>query len=242
MSKKNIMAVKDKFKFIKRKQVEYNGEEFDNKNPSQIFDKTLLAILELKACEEEYLKSENQEVDIHFGAIFENIDLEELNGFWEINVNNNKQQNEKSICYGDESYVDRPENDNSSIIIRPVFDRVDDDEYSNRIIGVKFIIQSQMGYDINLTEVCIEDLKRAQKDLNNFIERIEKQKSIITVRGYKDEYTFTTSSDWLEFPKDVEDRTELLQLDHGLPKNYSVVNVERNTIGDETWFIEKVKK
>ena len=77
--------------------------------------------------------------------------------------------------------------------------------------------------------------------LNNFIERIEKQKSIITVRGYKDEYTFTTSSDWLEFPKDGEDRTELLQLDHGLPKDYSVVNVERNTIGDEIWIVEKVK-
>lgn len=99
-----------------------------------------------------------------------------------------------------------------------------------------------MGYDINLTEVSVSDLKRVQKDLNQYIERIEKQKSIITVRGYKDEYNFTTSSDWLEFPKDREDRTELLQLDHGLPKNYSVVNVERNTIGDETWFVEKVKK
>ena len=80
------------------------------------------------------------------------------------------------------------------------------------------------------------------RETQPYIERIEKQKSIITVRGYKDEYNFTTSSDWLEFPKDGEDRTELLQLDHGLPKNYSVVNVERNTIGDETWFVEKVKK
>ena len=42
--------------------------------------------------------------------------------------------------------------------------------------------------------------------------------------------------------KVVNETIELLQLDHGLPKNYSVVNVERNTIGDETWFIEKVKK
>jgi hypothetical protein len=99
-----------------------------------------------------------------------------------------------------------------------------------------------MGYEINLTEVSISDLKKVQKDLNQYIERIEKQKSIITVKGYKDDHTFTTSSDWLEFPKDGKDRTELLQLDHGLPKNYAVVNVERNMIGDETWFVEKVKK
>lgn len=235
------MSINQKYDFIKKKYCEYNDEEFNNETSSdEILDKTLLSIIQLKECEKQY--TSNQDIDIHIGATFENIDLGELDNFWEINVNNENIQNEKSICFGDDSFIDKPENDNSGIFVRPVFDKLDENVYSNRIIGVKFIIQSQMGYDINLTEVSISDLKRVQKDLNQYIERIEKQKSIITVRGYKEEYTFTTSSDWLEFPKDGEDRTELLHCDHGLPKNYSVVDVERNTIGDEIWFVEKTKK
>ena len=234
-------SVNQKYEFIKKKYCEFNDEVYKKgSSTDELLDKALLSIIQLRECEKEY--TNNLDNDIHIGATFEDIDLEELDNFWEINVNNENTQNEKSICFGDDSFVDKPENDNSGIFVRPVFDRLDENVYSNRIIGVKFIIQSQMGYDINLTEVSVSDLKRVQKDLNQYIERIEKQKSIITVRGYKDEYNFTTSSDWLEFPKDGEDRTELLQLDHGLPKNYSVVNVERNTIGDETWFVEKVKK
>ena len=234
-------SVNQKYEFIKKKYCEFNDEVYKKgSSTDELLDKALLSIIQLRECEKEY--TNNLDNDIHIGATFEDIDLEELDNFWEINVNNENTQNEKSICFGDDSFVDKPENDNSGIFVRPVFDRLDENVYSNRIIGVKFIIQSQMGYDINLTEVSVSDLKRVQKDLNQYIERIEKQKSIITVRGYKDEYNFTTSSDWLEFPRDGEDRTELLQLDHGLPKNYSVVNVERNTIGDETWFVEKVKK
>lgn len=234
-------SVNQKYEFIKKKYCEFNDEVYKKgSSTDELLDKALLSIIQLRECEKEY--TNNLDNDIHIGATFEDIDLEEFDNFWEINVNNENTQNEKSICFGDDSFVDKPENDNSGIFVRPVFDRLDENVYSNRIIGVKFIIQSQMGYDINLTEVSVSDLKRVQKDLNQYIERIEKQKSIITVRGYKDEYNFTTSSDWLEFPKDREDRTELLQLDHGLPKKYSVVNVERNTIGDETWFVEKVKK
>lgn len=239
--KKDEMKVINKYKFIKNKQTKYISDKLDLKSKKELFDKTLVTILQLKECEEEYMKIENHDIDIHFGYTFEDIDLEELSSFWEINVNNEKIQNEKSICFGDDSYVDKPENDNSGITVRPVFDRIDEDEYSNRIIGVKFIIQSQMGYEINLTEVSLDDLKRVQEDLNNYIERIVEQKSIITVKGYKAKYTFTTSSDWLEFPKDGKDRTELLQIDHGLPKNYKVTKVERNKIGDETWTVEKVK-
>lgn len=235
------MSINQKYDFIKKKYCEYNDEEFNNESSSdEILDKTLLSIIQLKECEKQY--TSNQDIDIHIGATFEKIDLGELDNFWEINVNNENTQNEKSICFGDDSFVDKPENDNSGIFVRPVFDRLDENVYSNRIIGVKFIIQSQMGYDINLTEVSISDLKRVKKDLNEYIERIEKQKSIITVRGYKEEFTFTTSSDWLEFPKDGKDRTELLHLDHGIPKKYTVVKVERDSIGDEIWLVEKEKK
>jgi len=36
----------------------------------------------------------------------------------------------------------------------------------------------------------------------------------------------------------MELRTEVLKCDHGLHKNFKVVKVERNHIGDETWYVE----
>lgn len=227
------MKTKDKFELIKSKYCEYNGEELDKKAPKSLFDRTLLAILELKACEEEYMKNEDE--DFAFFANFEDIDTGELNYFWEIEVNNQKAL--EVISSGDERDTIFPENDNSSINIKPFFE-LHEENTSNKIIGAKFEIDSQMGYRIVKAEIDLDELKNLRNSLDEIIGRIEKETQSYTVIGHGNEYKFEKSLNYWEFPDEIEARTDELQCNHGLPEKFKVTNVERNYFGDEKWHVE----
>jgi hypothetical protein len=91
MAKKKVMTALEKFEIIKKNLCEYRGEKYDNNSKKDLEDRAILALLELKECEEEYIKSENE--DFWFCMSFEDINLEEIGDqcFWDININ--KDQN-----------------------------------------------------------------------------------------------------------------------------------------------------
>jgi hypothetical protein len=227
------MTIKEKYDFIKEKYCEYNGEDFDKKASKSLFDRTLLAILELKACEDEYKNNECE--DFSFYHTFSDIDTEELNNFWEIEVNNQKAL--EVISSGDERETIFPENDNSCIYIKPFFELYEENT-SNKIIGAKFEIESQMGYRIVKAEINIDELKHMRNRLDEIIGRIEKESQSYTVIGHGNEYKFEKSLNYWEFPNEIEARTDELQCNHGLPENFKVIKVERNYLGDEKWHVE----
>ena len=239
MAKKKVMTAIEKFEIIKKKLCEYRDIKYDKNSTKDLEDRAILALLELKECEEEYMKSENE--DFWFCRSFEDINLEEIGdqSFWDININNDKVLPDYSILVGDESYIEKPENDNSSIDITPVFDRVDDSNFTNKMVGIKFSLESQMGYVINYTNVDLEELKKFQERLNIYIDKIEKGVSRIYVIGCGAKYEFNSTYSGYDLSQtDIELRTEVLKCDHGLHKNFKVVKVERNNIGDETWYVE----
>jgi hypothetical protein len=237
MSKKKVMSTIEKFEIIKKMLCEHRGIKYDKNSTKELEDKTVLAILELKECENEYMKSQDE--DFSFSMSFDDIDLGELQDFYNININNDKILPDNSILVGDESYIEKPENDNSSIKITPVFDRVEDDSYTNKMVGIKFSLESQMGYIINYTNVNLEELKELQENLNIYIDKIEKGVSRITVIGYGEKFEYnSTYSGYDQSKRDIELRTEILKCDHGLPDKFKVTKVERNDIGDETWYVE----
>ncbi len=232
MAHKKQLTVKDKFEFIKEKYCEYIGEDFDKKSPKNLFDRTLLAILELKACEQEYMKNEDE--DFSFYHIFSDIDTEELNNFWEIEVNNQKAL---EVITSSEREILLPENDNSSINIKPFF-QLNEQNISNKVIGAKFEIDSQMGYRITKAEIDLDELKNIRNQLNEIIQRIEKDTQHYTVYGYKQKYQFEKSIDFWESPSEHEARTDELHCNHGLPKNFKITKVKRDYIGNEEWHVE----
>ena len=239
MAKKKNMTAIEKFEIIKKKLCEYRDIKYDKNSKKDLEDRAILALLELKECEEEYMKSENE--DFWFCRSFEDINLEEIGDqcFWDININNDKVLPDYSILVGDESYIEKPENDNSSIDITPVFDRIDDSNFTNKMVGIKFSLESQMGYVINYTNVDLEELKKFQERLNIYINKIEKGVSQITVIGCGPKYVFNSTYSGYDLSQtDIELRTEVLKCDHGLNDKFKIVKVERNHIGDETWHVE----
>jgi len=232
MTKKKLTTVKEKYEFIKEKYSEYNDEDFNKKAPKSLFDRTLLAILELKACENEY--KNNEEEDFSFYHTFSDIDTEELNYFWEIEVNNQKALEVTSSIEREALF---PENDNSSINIKPFFELYEEN-ISNKIIGAKFEIDSQMGYRIVKAEIDLDELKNIRNRLDEIIGRIERESQSYTVIGYGNEYKFKKSLNYWEFPSEIGARTDELQCNHGLPESFKVIKVERNYIGDEKWHVE----
>ena len=237
MAKMKVMNAIEKFEIIKKKLCEHRGIKYDKNSIKELEDKTILAILELKQCENEYMKSQDE--DFWFSMSFDDIDLGELQDFYNININNDKILPDNSILVGDESYIEKPENDNSSIKITPVFDRVEDDSYTNKMVGIKFSLESQMGYIINYTNVNLEELKEFQQKLNLYIDKIEKGISHITVIGCGVKYQYDSINSGYDLSQaDIDYRTEILKNDHGLHKNFKVTKVDRNDIGDETWHVE----
>jgi|694.fasta_scaffold92522_2 hypothetical protein len=226
------MKTKGKYEFIKEKYCEYNGEDFDKKASKSLFDRTLLAILELKACEDEYKNNEDE--DFSYYHTFSDIDTEELNNFWEIEVNNQKAL---EVITSSERETMIPENDNSSINIKPFFEQYEENT-SNKIIGAKFEIHSQMGYRIVKAEIDLDELKNMRNRIDEIIGRIEKETQSYTVIGHGNEYKFEKSLNYWEFPNEIEARTDELQCNHGLPENFKVIKVERNYLGDEKWHVE----
>jgi hypothetical protein len=239
MAKKKVMNAIEKFEIIKKKLCEYRDIKYDKNSTKDLEDRAILALLELKECEEEYMKSENE--DFWFCMSFEDINLEEIGDqfFWDMNINNEKILPNTSILVGDESYIEKPENDNSSIDVAPVFDRVSDDEMTNRMVGIKFSLTSQMGYILNYTNTDLNELKEFQRKLNLYIDKIERGLSQITVIGCGVKYQYDSINSGYDLSQaDIDYRTEILKNDHGLHKNFKVVKVERNHIGDETWYVE----
>jgi hypothetical protein len=232
MKFKKQMTIKEKYTFIKEKKCEYNGEDFVKGSPKSLFDRTLLAILELKACEDEYKNNEDE--DFSFYHTFSDIDTEELNNFWEIEVNNQKAL---EVITSSERETMFPENDNSSVNIKPFFELYEENT-SNKIIGAKFEIDSQMGYRIVKAEIDLDELKHMRNRLDEIIGRIEKESQSYTVIGHGNEYKFEKSLNYWEFPSEIEARTDELQCNHSLPENFKVVKVERNYLGDEKWHVE----
>ena len=115
MAKMKVMTAIEKFEIIRKKLCEHRGIKYDKNSIKELEDKTILAILELKQCENEYMKSQDE--DFWFSMSFDDIDLGELQDFYNININNDKILPDNSIIVGDESYIEKPENDNSSIKI-----------------------------------------------------------------------------------------------------------------------------
>ena len=239
MAKKKVMNAIEKFEIIKKKLCEYRGIKYDTNSAKDLEYRAILALLELKECEEEYMKSENE--DFWFCMSFEDINLEEIGDqcFWDININNDKILPNTSNLVGDESYIEKPENDNSSIAVEPVFDRVNDVDLTNRMIGMKFSLTSQMGYILNYTNTELKELKEFQKKLNLYIDKIEKGVSHITVIGCGVKYQYDSINSGYDLSQaDIDYRTEILKNDHGLHNNFKVIKVDRNDIGDETWYVE----
>ena len=237
MAKKKVMNAIEKFEIINKNLCEYRGVKYDKNSKKDLEDRTILALLELKECENEYMKSQDE--DFSFSISFDDIDLGDLEDFYIININNDKVLPDYSILVGDESYIEKSENDNSSIDITPVFDRVDDNNFTNQMVGIKFSLESQMGYVINYTNVDLEELKKLQEKLNIYIDKIEKGVSRINVIGCGAKYEFNSSYSGYDLSQtDMELRTEVLKCDHGLHKNFKVIKVARNDIGDETWYVE----
>jgi hypothetical protein len=233
------MTAIEKFEIIKKKLCEYRDIKYDKNSIKDLEDRAILALLELKECEEEYMKSEDE--DFWFSRSFEDINLKEIGNqcFWDININNDKILPNTSILVGDESYIEKPENDNSSIDITPVFDRMNDNDFTNNMVGIKFSLESQMGYILNYTNTDLNELKELQRKLNLYIDKIERRLSHITVIGCGVEYEYDSTNSGYDLSQaDIDYRTEILKNDHGLHKNFKVVKVERNNIGDETWYVE----
>jgi hypothetical protein len=239
MAKKKVMNAIEKFEIIKKKLCEHRDIKYDKNSIKDLEDRAILALLELKECEEEYMKSEDE--DFWFSRSFEDINLKEIGNqcFWDININNDKILPNTSILVGDESYIEKPENDNSSIDITPVFDRMNDNDFTNNMVGIKFSLESQMGYILNYTNTDLNELKELQRKLNLYIDKIERRLSHITVIGCGVEYEYDSTNSGYDLSQaDIDYRTEILKNDHGLHKNFKVVKVERNNIGDETWYVE----
>jgi hypothetical protein len=230
-------STKEQFDLIQENYIKQCAEDGIEKGlKKDFFDKAIHAILELRKCEDEY--SQDKSLNYPIQTYFEGIDCPELDELCRININNDKILPETSISFDSENFIDQPDNDFSGVYLEPVFDRLSDTKYINGIVGVKFIIQSQMGYEIQKTEVDIDSLKRLREQLNDYIERIEEKKSKVKVYGYGSIYEFNTHADFVEFPEDLIERTERLICDHGFPDKFSVTRVERDRLGDEIWYVE----
>ena len=62
MHKKKVMTAIEKFEIIKKNICEYRGIKYDNNSKKDLEDRSILALLELKECEEEYMKSEDEDI------------------------------------------------------------------------------------------------------------------------------------------------------------------------------------
>jgi len=60
MAKKKVMTPLEKFEIIKKKLCEHRGEKYDNNSKKDLEDRAILALLELKECEEEYMNVHRQ--------------------------------------------------------------------------------------------------------------------------------------------------------------------------------------
>jgi hypothetical protein len=244
MPKKKLTTSKERYDYLIKRY--YNDLVAGVKTKENLlFERSLHAILELQECEEIYLKDKKTDIDFEYYHItledlekWDGITNESKKEFFQLKINNDQISSADFEWIG-ESYVkEKEDKDNSEISASPLFDMYVNNKFTNRIIGIKFILKSQMGYNIHFTETDIRNLKRLQKDINEIITKIENNKKIYTVLGYGIEYKFESTFDYYEFPKEVKDRTEILKNDHGLHKNFKVTKVDRNDIGDETWHVE----
>jgi hypothetical protein len=244
MAKKKLTTSKNKYDYLIKRYYSDIVTGLKTKE-NLLFERTLNAVLELQECEEIYLKDKKTDIDFEYFHI-QLEDLEKWDGitndskkeFFELKINNDQISSADFEWIGEAYVKEKEDKDNSEISASPLFDMYVKNKFTNRIVGIKFILKSQMGYNIHFTEADIRNLKRLQKDINEIITKIENNKKIYTVLGYGIEYKFESTFDYYEFPREVNDRTEILKNDHGLHKNFKVTKVDRNDIGDETWHVE----
>ena len=248
MAKKKLKTAKEKYDYlIKRYYIDGTFSDTTKKEKLH-FKRSLNALLELRECEEIYMK--DKIIDIDF-EMFQNI-LEDLEDggiineskkeFFEININNDKISSSDYNWEGDFYVKDKSDKDNSSIAVEPVFDTYVESKkksLTNRILGIKFKLKSQMGYNITFTETDVANLKKIQNEIGVMIKNIETRIKTYTVIGCGPVYKFESTSDFYKFPIEADERTELLKVDHfRLSDNFKVVDVERDEFGNETWYVE----
>ena len=126
MAKKKLKTAKEKYDYLIKR---YYIDAYDTTKKEKLhFKRSLHALLELRECEEIYMK--DKIIDIDF-EMFQNIleDLEEggiinesKKEFFEININNDKISSSDYNWEGDFYVKDKSDKDNSSIAVEPVFD------------------------------------------------------------------------------------------------------------------------
>jgi len=244
MPKKKLSTAKEKYDYLMKRYYSDIVSGVKTKE-NLLFERSLHAILEIQECEEIYLKDKKTHIDFEYFHI-QLEDSEKYNGikneskkeFFELKINNDQISSADFEWIGEAYVKEKEDKDYSEISASPLFDMYVKNKFTNRILGIKFIIKSQMGYNIHFAETDIRNLKKLQKDINEIITKIENEKKTYIVIGCGPLYKFESTSDYFKFPKEAKDRTEILKIDHGLHKNFKVVKVERNHIGDETWYVE----
>jgi DNA-binding Lrp family transcriptional regulator len=244
MPKKKLSTAKEKYDYLMKRYYSDIVSGVKTKK-NLLFERSLHAILELQECEEVYLKDKKTDIDFEFFHIqledsekYDGITNESKKEFLELKINDDQISSADFEWIGEAYIKEKEDKDNSEISASPLFDMYVKNKFTNRILGIKFIIKSQMGYNIHFAETDIRNLKKLQKDINEIITKIENEKKTYIVIGCGPLYKFESTGDFYEFPKEAKDRTEILKNDHGLHKNFKVVKVERNNIGDETWHVE----
>ena len=251
MSKKKLITVKEKYDYLIKRYYEDNSE--NKTNGDKLFERALLAMLELKECEDIYLENKENDDTLDFSLsrwIYSILDnYGEMDGIINnsdvrIRFNADKIDTVDSGLKGKELCYDRDIRDNSNILLKPVFG-FDGESFNSRTVGIEFTLESQMGCQIKYTEVDFEELKNIQKSINTLMDKIENCKCLVKVVGYGDEFEFTSDWDFNDYPEHKDSRTDYLHCNKGLPEYYQVVNVEKfykHNNGEqeygEKWYVE----
>ena len=249
MTKKKLTTVKEKYKYFIKRYYEIYGSAKEEKNEADLLlERAVFAFMELQDCEEKYSKIDNWDTRIT-SFLFEIFNEAKDEGLIDsvdniIKFNDENIDTEEIGLKGKDLWYERYEKDNSNLSVYPVFG-FNGESHNSRTVGIKFQLESQMGNEINYTEVDFERLKIIQKSINTLIDKIENCKCIVKVVGHGQDYEFTSDWDFNDYPQHIDSRTDYLQWNKGLREHYQVVNVEKfynynNGVQEygEKWYVE----
>ena len=253
-SSKNLKTSKEWFEILCN---EYEG--LNVKTSEELFMKrALYAVLELRECEELFMKNMYPNKLLGSGetlSFADNLLFSPFNYFKEI-ITDEYPNESISIKLGTEeiegendefeniSFIEN-EADMRYIKVAPLREKINKNSYSQCFNGVKFIIESPMGYEIELPIKHMSYLEKLHKDLGKYIELIDNCESIITVKDINIDFEFRTDIKFHEFNKDSKERNKHLlnkmkelKINTGdiAYKEYYVEKVERTNFG-EIWNI-----
>jgi hypothetical protein len=205
----------------------YSEGSIKKSKEDKFFERWTKAFLDLRECEQIYMNDDSlPPSDLTYYLSDDNISLS-------LKVNNELIISSEDP---DEDGIEEPDNDVSGLSLSPIHSRYDD-KYDNYIVGIRFKIASQMGYNIEYISKDLDDLKKIKTEIDNYIERIENRSTLIKVKGYGLDYEFVTQSAFGQFPYGDDERSEYLRVDHGFSKYFQVVNVIRTNYGED-WYVE----